>query len=139
MDCTNEQKLYQAAKDNIGVSLASNPLLGCAEVVNGVHKQAFGDEIGGGTSTYLLWEALKQRTDFEEVPVYEVGAIIISPTGTQPANSRLTHGHVGICGHYEIISNNSLTGKVDTYFTYDKWVEFYQTYGGYPVYFFRKK
>lgn len=134
----NGKKLYLVAKTNIGEEIAQNKELGCAETVNALHLLAFGNEIGGGASTYQLWQALKSRPDFQEIPDYEAGAIIISPTGTQPAASRLAHGHVGICGYFQIMSNNSLTGVLDTQWTRSSWEQFFGGYGGFPIYYFRK-
>lgn len=133
------EKLYRVSKANLGQKLSpKNPVLGCAEAVNAVHKLAFGDEIGGDVSTYRLWEAIKKRKDFIEVPEYEVGAVIISPTGSQPPNSEIAHGHTGICGNFQIMSNNSLTGQWDTHFTKERWNDYYKKVGGYPVIYFRK-
>jgi len=134
--------LYRVAKSNLGKDVTPNDVVAdevaCAETVNAIHKQAFGDEIGGGASTFKMWEAIKKRKDFVEVSGYEVGAIIISPTGTRNRETELTHGHVGICGNHQIMSNNSLTGIWDTYFTKEKWEKYYRDKGAYPIYYYRK-
>ena len=136
---TNKDKLYRVAKENIGKDLSDiQSQFGCAKAVNTIHRLAFGNEIGGGASTYLLFKALGGREDFQEIAEYEVGAIIISPTGTQSLNSRLQHGHTGICGKNCIMSDNSLTGLLDTQWTKSTWEKFFGVYGGFPIYYFRK-
>lgn len=140
----NEKKLYDKAKSLIGTSLSPNdPTYGCATSVNQIHRLTFGDEIGGGASTWLLWQALKSRADFEQIPNYEQGAIIISPSGTSTISGKY-NGHVGIVGKNPspdgtvyIMSNNSVTGRVDTQLTIKKWRVYYEG-KGFPIYYFRK-
>lgn len=133
------EKLYRVSKASLGKKLSpKNPVLGCAEALNAVHKIAFGDEIGGGVSSSLLWEAIKKRKDFIQTPSYEVGAVIISPTSTKPPSSEIEHGHVGICGNFQIMSNNSMTGMWDTHFTKERWESYFKKVGGYPIYYYRK-
>lgn len=110
--------------------------LGCAEAVNAVHKKAFGKEIGGGASTYLLYQALKADKTFQKVTEWEPGDIIISPTGY--SKGPLTHGHVGICTEKGILSNDSKTFLFANNFTIASWVARYRVYGKFPVLFFRK-
>lgn len=133
------EQLYLKAKELIGTDTSPiQSVFGCAESVNYIHKKAFGDEIGGGASTWNLWMSLRDRRDFEEIFEYEPGAIIISPTGTQPATSKIRNGHVGICGYNCIMSNDSVTGKFGTTLTKDSWINSFVKVGGFPVYYFRK-
>jgi len=131
------EKLYRISKKNLGKDLSpTQNELGCAESINQLHKIAFGDEIGGGSSTYLLWQALKKRNDFV-VCDYEVGAIIISPTGTSRLGGNVK-GHAGVCGKFQIMSNNSLTGLFDTKYTKISWENYFEKKLKFPIYYFRK-
>ncbi len=116
--------------------------LGCAESVNFIHREAFGDEIGGGVSTRLMHEALKKRKDFKEIPSPEMGCIIISPTR---ANDPTNNGHVGICGKdretdglRRIMSNNSVTYLWDDNFTIDSWNAYYKKKKGLDIFYYKK-
>lgn len=119
---------WAMALNSIGKDMSpTQKELGCAESVNNIYKLAFGSEIGGGASTYLLWKALQKRKDFEQCD-YEIGAIIISPTGTQRSSSIIKNGHTGIVGSKSIISNNSKTGLVDTHLTLSDWETRYKDF-----------
>lgn len=141
---TNAEKLYKKAmswlkkditpKDEIPDSVA------CAITVNAIHQDTFGDPIGGYASTYLLYDALTKRKDFQKVDAPQRGDIIISPTGYAGKGGTLTNGHVGIVGDGGVVlSNNSNTGLLETYFTLQKWSDYYGKKGKFPIYYFRKK
>lgn len=140
---TLSQKLHNKAiecfktdvtpKDEVPDSVA------CAITVNTIHKLAFGDEIGGSASTYLLYNALLKRKDFKKVETPEPGDIIISPTGYAGKGGTLSNGHVGIVtSNAYVLSNNSKTGLLDNYFTLKSWSDYYGIKGKFPIYYFRK-
>lgn len=122
-------KLYQTALSLVGEDISpTQNELGCAESINTVHKIAFGDEIGGGVSTALMFQSLLRRKDFEPCG-YETGAIIITPAEGKK------YGHVGVCGKDFILSNNSKTYLFDKHLTEEKWEILFK---GRPIYYFRK-
>lgn len=135
--------LYNAAYSFLGKDASpTENELGCAESVNRIYKEVFGNEIGGGSSTYLMHEALKKRKDFKEIQSPEMGCIIISPTKVDnPTN----HGHVGICGKdretdglRRVMSNNSVTYLWDDGFTIDSWNAYYKKKKGLDIFYYRK-
>lgn len=136
---TTREKIYRISKSLLGKDLVDRPdvpdELQCASSVNEVVRRATGNDIGGGASTALMWEHLKSDPRFEEIKEWLPGDIIISPTGT--SKYRAPNGHVGICGKTHIMSNNSLSGLWDTYFTDKTWHAYYAGKKGFPVYYFR--
>lgn len=135
---TKSRKFYRIAKENLGrdISPTQNDL-GCVESLETIHKLAFGDYIGGKTallSTIKLKEALMERKDFVRVLNYELGAIVLCVTGEDAIWSG-KRGHTGICGQYQIMSNNSATSLWDTKYTKKSWEEYYK---GFPIYYFKK-
>lgn len=130
-------KLYDIAKGHIGQHLSLNEnvphALGCAQAVSFILKE-LGQAIpkGGisGTASLYIW--LQTRCD--KIPDYEVGAIIISVTGTGLPG---THGHVGVCGYNAIMSNDSETGLWQPYWNISGWKGYYQDKLGMKVQFFR--
>lgn len=134
--------LYQIAKENLGTrqTLDANvpPEVGCAESVSSILKLAGVDISSTGIpGTASLFEWLKQNKNF--VPIVggpcAAGDIIISPTGM--GNGKIP-GHTGIMGNYGIMSNDSNTGLFLELWTLQKWQQYYQQYGGLPIYFFRR-
>lgn len=138
----NSIKVYLAAKAALDTSLVppgDDPELGCAITVNKIFERALGSQIGGDTSTNLLYQALVHNSGslkFLEVSSPLAGDVIISPTGygTNPA---MSHGHVGIVALYGILSNHSADGFLEERYQLSDWYERYQKEGGYPVKFFR--
>jgi hypothetical protein len=131
-----KQKLYIAGYDHIGYDLSpTQSRLGCSETVSSLINLAYNAGINYA-GTYELWQYLKDSPKWEECN-YEVGAVIISPSRTN-TNSRVVHGHVGVCGIYQIMSNNSNTGLLDTYWTRQKWEDYFGEYGGFPIYYYKR-
>lgn len=134
-------KLYITAVACLGRDASPDDIVpdefGCAESVNAVHQKAFGASIGGGGSTYLLYQALLKHPRFLKVDVPGPGDVIISPSGY--GNGKLKNGHVGIMGKADIImSNDSDTGMFLEKYTLESWRDRYAIYGGYPVLFFKR-
>lgn len=137
----NRERLYDRAFKNIGTDVTPDDVIpdeyDCADTVNKIHEEEFGDQIGGGASTTKLYQAIQKRADFQKVELPLPGDIVISPTGY--GNGRLSNGHVGICAKNEVImSNNSYTGKLDTAYTLATWKIRYVDTGGFPMDYFRK-
>lgn len=131
----NGKKLLAFCLANEGTSFGNQYVdVGCAEEVNAVMSVALGFQIGGGASTYLMYQALQDKKRFKKSPLTTLvgGEIIISPSGY--GNGNLKNGHVGTyVGNGEIMSNNSKTGRLEKTHTLDKWKEKYVIIGGYPM------
>lgn len=109
--------------------------LGCAESVSTGLREVYGD-FPIVTGTYTIWEKLREHPLFTVQSRWEPGDIILSPTGSSKSS---IPGHVGVIGHGGVVySNNSNTGKWDTHFTVDSWIEYYQAKGGLPVFYYRR-
>jgi len=132
----NSKKLYLSAFLALGQNWCKNHDLGCAESVNNVFKRTFGRSIGGGTSTYLMYQALKDTNRFIKVQNPLPGDVVISPSGY--GNKVIPSGHTGIVGEGEwIMSNDSSTGLFKQNFTHASWNARYKVKGNYPIHYFR--
>lgn len=132
---SNSLKVYNTAKSLIGQALAPDPVLGCAETVNIIFKQAIGVEAGGEASTQAMYTALQDTKRFTFITRCNAlpGDIIISPTGL----GKYPHGHVGIVAIYGILSNSSSDGRLHENYDIDTWTNYFERQGGFPVLFFR--
>ena len=135
----NRLKLYETAIKCLGQDLVKDEdELACAASVNEAFRRAFGSPIGGGYSTYNMYQVLKSDTRFLKVTIPLPGDIIISPTGY--SNGKLRNGHTGIVGeNSEIMSNNSFNGLWEKNYIIDTWKRRYKNFGGYPMDYFRVK
>jgi hypothetical protein len=142
---TAGQRLYDMAASCIGKDMSNRApdALGCADSVNNIHELAFGKEIGGGTSTFLLYEALQQKCRRVSGALLP-GDIIISPSGYSTKGAK--NGHVGIVGKNKspdgtlwIMSNDSQKGTWEANFTVAKWESYFRNRLGFPVHVFRLK
>ena len=137
------EKLYEVSKACIGKEMSPKDLaddeVACVESLEGVYKWYKGKFISGHTtpllSTYALYIILKDHPDFVQVTEPEYGDIVVSPTGT--GNGKIPHGHCGVVGKRDWMSNDSNTGLWQANFTRAKWYAYYHDKGGYPVFFFR--
>jgi hypothetical protein len=140
------ETLFQFTKKNLGKSFVSDVdwdndvdendwMLGCARSVNNICKEALGEEIGGGASTPLMYQSLRDKKRFKEVPhkYHKRGDIIISPTGYSKVKGEI--GHTGIMLENNVIaSNNSYTGRLETKYNIASWCEKYKNF---PIKFYR--
>lgn len=114
---------------------------GCAESVNTIFMFAFGEPIGGGASTALMYQALQDTKRFKKVLEPLRGDIVISPTGYSKFKGKkltIKNGHVGIVSDSnEIMSNDSKTSLWKKNYTWITWEKRYQDKGGYPMDFYR--
>ena len=135
----NGIKIYQKAKSLLGLDITPkdtiSDIYSCAETVNMIVELAIGRQIGGGASTRLMYESLKDTSRFLQVETPLAGDVIISPTGQ--GNGNILHGHCGIIGNFGIMSNNSDNGLLQEKLTLDIWKYFYGRTGGFPVLFYR--
>lgn len=136
------EKLHRTALMNLGRDASPSDVapdeLGCAETVNAINQQAFGDVIGGDVSTYRMQIALRSHNKFVRVDTPRPGDLIISPTGfAQVRRPKIKNGHVGIYSYGNtILSNDSFNnGKFLPNYQIQKWRERYKEY---PVYFYRR-
>lgn len=140
----NRKILYKVAVESIGTDASPKDIapdnLGCAETINAIYEKAFGAQIGGDVSTYRLYSCLKNHPYFESVSDPLPGDIIISPTGYNSPQNPMKNGHAGFVGENGVVmSNESKNGKFEVNYTIQSWRDKYQTKGGYPVKFFRRK
>ena len=134
----NRLRLYEVAKQNLGKDLVPlEDALACAGTVNAVHRKAFGKEIGGGLSTYQMYQVLRVDPRFQKTMSPLPGDVCISPTGMGDSK-KIRNGHVGIVMEGEkIASNNSLTGLFEINYTFASWKKRWKDTGKYPMDFFR--
>lgn len=132
----NRMALYNLAKNCLGRDIAATQNeLGCAEAVSYLLKHLHVNNFSPTLSTQALYLQLSANAAFQKVELGLPGDIIISPTGSSTKGA--LHGHVGICGYHGIMSNNSMSGLWDQYYTDESWRIYYQTKLGFPVYYFR--
>lgn len=145
----NEAKLFSQAKLNVGNHLTLNNAVpaevGCAEAVSKLLSLiGISDGSTGIAGTASLYEWLLTNPAFEKIDHPEQGAIIVSPTGM--GNGSIP-GHTGVIGEFggkypidwTIYSNESASGFLKDQWCYERWLSYYQTSGGLPVYLFRLK
>lgn len=131
--------LYQLAKSLLGQHLTMNDavpwMVGCMEAISRILSKFGipGIPVMGIEGTAAGLDFLVKSDDFKEVQQYTLGAVLIAATGTGNGKIR---GHVGICGEFQIMSNNSETGKWDTQWTIDRWLAYYGDYGGIKTRYF---
>ncbi len=131
--------IYNQAMSDLGKSMCgSNKSLGCATTINTLSERAIGRPIGGGASTYWMYDDLKKNKErFKEIKEPIRGELIISPTGMGNAK-KISNGHVGIIlDNEEIASNDSKTGIFRKNYTIQSWRARWEKIGKYPVLFFR--
>ena len=133
-------RLYEEALKSLGKDISPNDKapdrLACVESVEEVHKNAFGEYIGGGLSTIREKTALDNSIKFIRVTKPLKGDIILSVTGE--GNGKVSNGHIGIIGDKTVMSNNSNNGLFEEVYTIQSWKDRWETLGGYPVYYYRK-
>lgn len=112
--------------------------LACMESVDGVWLAAFGEHLlppGKRLSTELGYRALLVDPRVQLLVVPEVGCIVISPSGY--SNIGTSHGHTGIWGNFDVMSNDSNTGLWTDNYSHAAWYQVFQKTLGFPVYFFK--
>ncbi|MBX4216139.1 hypothetical protein KW797_04290, partial [Candidatus Parcubacteria bacterium] len=133
---TMPEKIYEFSKSCLGKDIATTQNeLGCAEAVsyvfNHVGVQDFPKNGFLSTLEFHIW--LKKNA--QEVAEPSLGDIIISPTGS--SSKKATHGHIGIVARHGILSNNSMNGLWQEYYTQESWKAYYGSKLGFPVFFYR--
>lgn len=131
-------ELYNLAKSCLGRDIAKTQNeLGCAEAISFLFVRL---EVAGFAkpvlSTNQLYHFLLTSLAFVEVEYGLPGDIVISPSGY--STKGYAHGHVGICGFHGIMSNNSMTGLWDQYYTDISWHQYYHDKLGFPIAYFRR-
>lgn len=139
---TPRDALYETAKVCIGIDVSPKDIapdeLGCAESVWNILNRAFPNNVGFPltVSTIVLFRELSKSPLYKRVETPLAGDIIISVTGT--GNGRIKHGHTGIVGKYQVMSNDSNTGKWAANYTLRAWKNYFENLGGMKVYYFRR-
>ena len=137
---SNQGAIFVEALNSLGedVSPIYNEL-GCVETINTIVQRATGSQVGGGASSYNMYNVLMQSpTKWKQVKYPQAGDIVISPTGY--GNGNLSNGHVGIVGiNSKIMSNNSSNSLLEENYTITKWANRYVGIGGFPMKYFRAK
>ena len=144
---TKSQLIHTVALGSIGKDMGLDDIpnaVSCAISVNNIVERATGKAIGGGASTYLMRQALKNGA-FRFNPWWrfvrvseenaQPGDILICATGT--GNGSIP-GHTGIVTDgRRIISNDSRTGKMQNNYSFESWKARYVDIGGFPMEFYR--
>lgn len=131
----NSLKIYNAARSFLDkhITLDENVPheLGCAEalsmVLKSVNTPKFPPMGFAGTYAFEVW----LEANFKKIDKPVPGAIIISPTIGKK------HGHIGVCGKYGIMSNDSNTGLFLELWTIDKWIQNYKNILGLEVLYYQ--
>lgn len=139
VESTNQEKLYTTAKSLLKKRLtldASVPKnVGCAQALSYVLKECgYPIPKGGISGTASMYEWLFDN--FDKVEAGQPGDIIINVTGTGISTRR---GHCAVMGKYQIMSNNSITGKWDTQWELPNWIRFYEEQGKMKTHYFRAR
>ena len=151
MNDENRIRLYEIARKFVDAKADASPRdvapddLACAESVNEIIKEAFGEHLYKGNllSTYWLYKALRESPKWKETFIPSPGCIVISPTGyghrKNPDGSlAIPNGHVGIVMlDGKIASNTSKTGIFEENYNLDSWANRYVRRGGYPMRYYR--
>lgn len=111
--------------------------LACMESVDGVWFEAFGEHLlkpEDRLSTNKGYAAMLVDPRLKKIDTPEVGAIVISPTGH--STKGVSHGHTGIVGNFDIMSNDSNSGLWSDNYTKAAWTNVFHRTLGFPVYYF---
>jgi hypothetical protein len=134
-----QKKLFEAIERSIGFDITPKDTVpdefACVEqlwtVLNTVHPFPY------VTYTPRLVEELKKSEYWVGTLDLNKGNIIVNATGT--GNGSVV-GHCGfIWDNGKIVSNNSKTGKMDTYYNFETWKQRYRIKGGMPTLIFKLK
>lgn len=136
----NRNQIFNTAKENLGIDVTPEDIIpdeyDCADTICVILEKA-GFSIGNIPLTTNIFTHLNQDKGWIRATSPLPGDVILSPTSW--GNGKLANGHVGIVGENGgIISNSSYTGLFNYNYTIQTWRDRYQTYGGFPILFFRK-
>lgn len=141
---TNSMKLYETAKASLGKDMSPENKapnsLACMESMDGVYLAAFGEHLldpDERLSTQLGYQAMLKDGRLEPISAPEGGCIVICPTGYSSIGT--SHGHTGVWGEYDVMSNDSNTGLWSDNYTHDAWYNLFQKTLGFPVFYFKVK
>lgn len=139
---TNREKLYDTAKASLGRDMSPLDIapdrLACMESLDGVYFSAFGEHLlsqENRLSTEKGYQAMVQDKRLQKVSTPLPGDIVIDPTGYSKKGS--LHGHTGIWGNYDVMSNDSNTGLWTDNYTHDAWHNVFEKTLGFPTFYFR--
>lgn len=134
------EAIRKTALKNIGKDTSSVPgtdggNLGCAAAINAIVTEALGYPAGGGHSTAMMYQALKNNTtQWKPVDPQSAipGSIIISP------NDHGKYGHAGIIvdAGGNIVANSSGPKKIMQRFNLSTWKQYYEGKLGLQTYSF---
>jgi hypothetical protein len=139
-ELTGRKTMLDAALRHLGRDVTPKDLVpdevACAETVTAIIRTVL-PTFPVIPGTYTLWRQLENDPRFRRVSLPAPGVIVLSPTGTQPATSRVRNGHVGIYGQGNaIMSNSSATGIFEQNFSTASWQARYGQ-AGFPIYYYQ--
>lgn len=138
---TKAEILYETALASLHKDISPKDLapdtLACMESMDGVWFAAFGEHLlpmPARLSTQAGYQAMLKDPRLKQVFEPEVGAIVISPTGSSSKGAQ--HGHVGCVGKFDIMSNDSNTGLWTDNYSKAAWIDVFHNTLGFPVKYF---
>lgn len=132
--------LYKIAVENIGIDVSPLDIapdaLGCVESLNSIFEKAFKSPIQKGLlSTKALLDVLQKDSRFQEIYIPELGCIALAATGTAP--NKKSHGHCGVWGNNDVLSNDSDTGLWADNYTHVAFIRLFGYTLGFTLHYFR--
>ena len=129
---TNQEKLHILVKSWLGKDASpedfADDVFGCAESVSNIINTIYPKFPKGMVSTAQLANTLDDSKDFIRITEPEIGCVICSP------RTPTINGHAGFfTDNLMIISNDSQTGKMQTNYSYNEWIQEFKVKRGLKV------
>lgn len=142
---SNREKLYRVSKACIGRDMSPKDLapdqLACVDSLNGVFTEAFGQPIKPGiVSTIELYHLMLNDPRFQKIGEPDVLPGDVSIAVSVQTGTSVKHGHVGIWGKTEVMSNDSYSlpaGLWHAHYTLEAWKNFFWGTLHFPLHYFR--
>ena len=134
---TPKEKMLVAANRFIGMDASPEDNVpdevGCVESIVNIIKDVYPD-FPTIYHTMLLYYELVKNPNFKSTLEIKPGHLIVSPTGSGNGTVR---GHCGVVAEdNKIISSNSTTGKWESNYTLNGWIDSFRVKGGLRIYVF---
>lgn len=138
---TNAQCLYNTAYSSIGRDMSPNDVapdnLACMESLDGVWFAAFGSHLLASAdrlSTARGYASMLTDPRLKQIGIPVIGCIVIDPTGTSTKGAE--HGHTGIWGAEDVMSNDSNSGLWRANYTHEAWRQVFEVTLGFKSHYF---